>query len=67
MTNLEYLISVLLDEIDDGGAAYESVVNYNIACPHFCGEEGLPCEDHEPSREICVPCKVAWLNAEVDS
>lgn len=65
MTNLEYLISVLNGEVDDGGASFEAVVHYNINCPHFCGEEGLPCEGQQPRREICVPCKMAWLEHEV--
>lgn len=67
MTNREYLISALNGEIDDGGVSFEAEVHYHIACPHFYGEENLPCEDQEPSREICVPCKMAWLEAEVDS
>ncbi len=31
MTNKEYLIKVLTDAIDDGGASYDSVLEYNIA------------------------------------
>lgn len=66
MTNLEYMIAALTDQIDDGGSCYEAAVHYNIACPHFLGEQNLPCDRHEPSREICVPCKVEWLNKEID-
>jgi hypothetical protein len=65
VTNLEYLIACLRDEIDDGGASYEAAVHYNIACPHFCGEKVLPCDNEEPSRKLCVPCKMKWLKQEV--
>lgn len=65
MTNLQYLIACLTDQIDDGGASFEAAVHYHIACPHFLCDENLPCEDQEPSRKVCYPCKVAWLNAEV--
>lgn len=65
MTNLEYLISVLCGEVDDGGASYEAVVHYNIACPHFLGERNLRCENRSPCREICVTCKMEWLEQEV--
>jgi len=67
VTNLQFLIAALTGEIDDGGASFEAEVHYHIACPHFQGEENLPCEDHEPSREICVPCKMQWLEAEFDT
>lgn len=66
MKNIEYLLSALSDQIDDGGASYESVVHYNISCPHYNGEEGLRCDDCAPCREICVPCKIEWLNAEIE-
>lgn len=66
MTNLEYLIAALTDKIDDGGSAYEAAVHYNIACPHFLCEQNLPCDRRAPSREICVPCKMEWLNKEID-
>ena len=65
MTNLENLISVLSGEVDDGGASFEAAVHYNIACPHYSGMDGLRCENREPCREICVECKMEWLETEV--
>lgn len=65
MTNLEHLIAALTGQIDDGGSAYEAAVHYNIACPHFLGEQNLLCDGLAPSREICVKCKMEWLNTEV--
>ena len=34
-TNRDYLIAALADRIDDGGASYESVAEYNINCPYW--------------------------------
>jgi hypothetical protein len=65
MTNLEYLIACLRDEIDDGGASFEAAVHYNIACPHFSNKPNLPCDNAEISRELCVDCKMKWLESEV--
>ena len=64
MTNLEYLVSCLTDQIDDGGSSFEAAVHYHIGCPHYNGETGLRCDDCDPCREICVPCKIEWLNKE---
>ena len=67
-TNLDYIIAALTGEIDDGGASFESVVHYNIDCPHVEGETDLPCDSPnvEPCRDICVPCKIEWLYGEYD-
>ena len=65
-TNLDYIVAALTDEIDDGGASFESVVHYHLSCPHFSDEIGLPCDDAEISREICVPCKMEWLEKEYE-
>ena len=43
MTNKEYLILALNDEIDDGGAAREAFIHYNIACPYTLGDERALC------------------------
>lgn len=43
MTNQEYLIAALNDEIDDGGAAREAVIHYNIACPYTLGDKRALC------------------------
>ena len=57
------------DWIDDGGASYVSMVEYNIACPYFCGDKRAHCRsgDNEmPTRKMCGECKMEWLEAEVD-
>lgn len=66
MTNKEYLILALNDEIDDGGAAREAFIHYNIACPYTLGDERALCRSRtrRMSRETCVQCKEAWLNAQ---
>lgn len=68
MTNQEYLIAALNDEIDDGGASWEAVIHYNIACPYTLGDKRALCRSHTTrmSRETCVQCKEAWLNAQMD-
>ena len=67
MTNEEYLIAALNDEIDDGGAARESIVNYHIGCPYFGRDKRGLCNNGQPlSRELCVECKEKWLESEVD-
>lgn len=67
MTNKQYLIDALNDEIDDGGAARESIVNYHIKCPYFAGDKRALCRGNTcPSRELCVECKEKWLESEVD-
>lgn len=59
------------DWIDDGGADYESMLNYNIKCPYFVGDERCHCSGlkglEQPSRfDDCYFCKEEWLNSEVD-
>lgn len=68
MTNLEYMIASLTDQFDDGGASYECTVHYNIACPYFSDDKRAHCKDDDvyPSREVCVPCKMEWLESEGD-
>ena len=68
MTNQEYLIAALNDEIDDCGAAREAVIHYNIACPYTLGDERALCHSRtrRMSREACVQCKEAWLNAQME-
>lgn len=70
MTNREYMAKLLTDPdwIDDGGSAYLSMVEYNIGCPYFVGDERCHCRkmDREPSRRECGQCKLEWLEAEVD-
>lgn len=62
MTNLEWLIAALTLQFDDAYAEQECAIHYNIKCPYYSGKH--PCDDAEPSRELCVPCKQAWLEEE---
>lgn len=71
-TNKDYLILELTESIDDGGAGYESVAEYNINCPYCHKSDCL--NDHEGNqydskeyREGCVRCKLAWLEREYDT
>lgn len=71
MTNREYMAKQLSDPdwIDDGGASYISMVEYNIACPYFCGDKRAHCNsgDHGmPTRKMCEECKMEWLEMDVD-
>ena len=73
MTNKEYIVELLSDEsndpFDDGGASYEALVHYNIACPYNCGDERAHCYG-KPfdfiDRKECVACKMEWLESDVD-
>ena len=73
-TNRDYLIAVLADDIDDGGAAYESVADYNIACPYTGFYDCLnhhedpkrDCDSRE-YRDCCTRCKMSWLAREYDT
>lgn len=70
MTNREHIISQLSDKdcVDDGGASYESMIYYSIACPYFTGDERAFCvrEDiKENDQSMCFKCKENWLNSEV--
>ena len=70
-TNRDYLIAALTDSIDDGGASYESVAEYNIDCPYHSND----ClNEHEENvcgtaayREGCLRCKLSWLNRKYDT
>lgn len=71
-TNKDYLIAVLTDSIDDGGAAYESVAKYDINCPYFGYADCL--NEHEGNKngseeyvKGCIRCKMAWLDREYDT
>lgn len=66
MTNREYLIAALTDQIDDGGASEEAAVYYNINCPYYDGDSRCHCSGKEINRETCVACKFEWLDSEVD-
>lgn len=82
MTNQEYIIAALTDQIDDGGATWEACVHYNINCPYFEGDRRCHCypeeyrdgtvdrvafkDKKEATRELCVECKAEWLESEVD-
>lgn len=71
-TNKDYLIAVLAGSIDDGGASYESVAEYNIDCPYYrdnnCYNEHFGNEyDTKAYTEGCVKCKLAWLDREYDT
>lgn len=67
MTNRQYMLSLLQDSafIDDGGAAYEAMVYYSIACPYFEGDQMCVCRDSEVNRENCFRCKEEWLDKQV--
>ena len=69
MTNREYMAKQLSDPdwIDDGGASYLSMVEYNINCPYFAGDARKHCnEENPPSRKVCSLCKLEWLEMDVD-
>lgn len=69
MNNREYMAKQLSDPdwIDDGGASYLSMVEYNIACPYFAGDKRKGCKDDEyPTRSKCGQCKLEWLESDVD-
>lgn len=65
MTNREFIILALSDRLDDCGL-HDFVVDNYIECPHYWGDDNLPCEHVDPCSEICLPCKLAWLGSEVD-
>lgn len=71
-TNKDYLIEALTESIDDGGATYESVAEYSIACPYYHNSDCL--NDHEGNeydtkeyKKGCVRCKLAWLERQYDT
>ena len=71
-TNKDYLIAVLTDSIDDGGASYESMAEYDIGCPYLSFRDCL--NEHEENaynsakyRDACIRCKLAWLDRAYDT
>lgn len=69
MTNQEYLIAALNNEIDDGGASWEAAIFYSISCPYFDRDSRALCHanfDKAGDRKTCVACKANWLESEVD-
>lgn len=71
-TNKDYLILELTESIDDGGAGYESVAEYNINCPYSHDSDCLNHHegnqyDSKEYRDGCVRCKLAWLEREYDT
>lgn len=68
MTNREYMISLLSNPgfADNGGASYEAMVYYNVACPYAFGDKRAVCAKEPIDRENCYACKEAWLDSEVD-
>lgn len=69
MTNKEYIIACLNDEIDDGGASYEACAHYYINCPYTTGDSRAACYDKPlgfTNRNVCSACKMAWLEEEAD-
>lgn len=68
MTNREYMIALLQNDsfVDDGGASYEAMVFYHVACPYFEGNRRRKCRNGDINEEICYQCKEEWLDSEVD-
>ena len=80
MTNKEYIINLLLDElqeekdfkrvsIDDGFSSYEAMLYYNIQCPYYAGDKRRHCISQKSGvieRKGCYECKEEWLNSEVE-
>ena len=64
------LKAIVHGEFDDGGATYDSVVDYNINCPYYGNDERAHCRENAPyqalTHEQCLYCKLEWLEAEVD-
>lgn len=71
-TNKDWLIAALTDNIDDGGASLDSIIEDNIDCPyrllcdcyndHFGYEYGT-----DEYKEGCVKCKTTWLERAYDT
>ena len=69
MTNREYMVAVLTDQVDDGYASYEAMLHYNISCPYFSGDKRAHCYEKDDSfinRDNCYYCKHEWMENEVD-
>ena len=66
-TNWEYIKAAIDGEIDDGGAAAESTIFYNIACPYYGEDPKAKCRGvDKPTRQMCVECKAEWLEEEYE-
>lgn len=66
-TNKDYIIAAMTGEIDDGGAALESVLFYNIQCPYRTDLDKGKCVEEKignVTREDCAECKEKWLESE---
>lgn len=72
ITNRDYLVRFLAepDWLDDGYAAYKSMVTYHIGCPYIEGDKDAYCHG-KPfdfiNDDNCFLCKEKWLDREVDS
>lgn len=71
-TNNDFLIAALADDIDDGGASLNSIIENNIDCPYRllsdCYNDHFGYEyDTEEYKEGCVKCKTAWLERAYDT
>lgn len=67
-TNWDYIKAAIDDEIDDGGAARESTIFYNIACPYRYSDPDAKCNGIKimPDRDLCSACKAEWLDKEYE-
>lgn len=66
-TNWDYIKAAIDDEIDDGGAARESTIFYNIACPYYGNNPEAHCHGmKETNRDMCSACKAEWLEKEYE-
>ena len=71
-TNRDYLIATLTGSIDDGGASYVSVAEYDIDCPYTTDSDCLNRRESngygtKEYKKGCVRCKMAWLDREYDT
>ena len=71
-TNKDYLIEVLTDSIDDGGASYESTAKYDISCPYVRTDDCLNAHEMngygtDEYNNGCTRCKMAWLERIYDT
>ena len=82
MTNRDALIMSLRIMVPDENECYdalcespfedtstpESIIAYHVACPHYAGDENLPCNGLNypwSTLDVCGPCKLAWLDEEM--
>ena len=72
VTNKDYIITALAEDIDDGGSGYVSVAEYQINCPYVWNSDCLNHVknveyDSKEYKKNCVKCKLAWLEREYDT